>query len=181
LEELSKPQIIELDMRRMAKANLWATLLLTILFIILNSIIHQRFSLSITFWSFLLFCVGYVVLIILHELFHLIGFVLFGRVKIKELDYGVNLKLGVAYATTTKPLKNSVMRIALMLPFWTTGVLPSIIGFALDSYLIVILGAFLIAGAVGDFFMYKELKKHPNDCLIIDDPELPKLYIYPAK
>ncbi len=98
--------------------------------------------------------------------------------KLKELDYGVNLKLGVAYATTSRPLKNSAMKKALMLPFWTTGVLPSIIGFALDSYLLVILGAFLIAGAVGDFYMYKELRKYPNDSLIKDDPQLPKLYVY---
>lgn len=179
MNELSNPHIIELDMKKMAKANLWATLWLTILFIIINSLIHQRFSLSITFWTFIVFVIGYLLLIALHEIFHLIGFVLFGKVKIKELDYGVNLKLGVAYATTTKPLENHIMRKALMLPFWTTGVLPSIIGFYVDSYLIVILGAFLIAGAVGDFYMYNELKKFPNNSLVKDDPELPKLYIYP--
>jgi len=178
LELQSNPTVIELDMRKMAKANLWSTIILTVLFIAINSLIHQRFSLSITFWSFIIFCIGYVLLIILHELFHLIGFVLFGRVKIKELDYGLNLKLGVAYATTTKPLKNHVMRKALLLPFWTTGALPAVIGFAMDSYLIVMLGAFLIAGAIGDFYMYKELKKYPNDCLIKDDPELPRLYVY---
>lgn len=180
LKELSNPHIIELDMKKMAKANLWATLWLTILFIIINSIIHQGFTVSITFLNFIVFVISYLVLIALHEIFHLIGFVLFGKVKLKELDYGVNLKLGVAYATTSKPLENHIMRKALMLPFWTTGVLPSIIGFYVNSYLVVILGAFLIAGAVGDFFMYKELKKYPNNSLVIDDPELPKLYIYNA-
>lgn len=180
LKEQLNPQIIEIDMKKMAKANLWATLWLTILFIIMNSLIHQRFSLSISFWTFMFFIIGYFALIALHEIFHLIGFVLFGKVKLKNLDYGLNLKLGVAYATTTKPLENHVMRKALLLPFWTTGVLPSIIGFTLDSYLLVILGAFLIAGAVGDFYMYKELKKFPNNSLVKDDPDLPKLYVYHA-
>ncbi|KGR79869.1 hypothetical protein CD29_04910 [Ureibacillus manganicus DSM 26584] len=180
LKDTLNPRIIELDMKKIAKANLWATLWLTILFIIINSLIHQRFSMSISFWTFLVFIISYFALIALHEIFHLIGFVLFGKVKFKELDYGVNLKLGIAYATTSKPLKNHIMRKAIMLPFWTTGVLPTIIGFAIDSYLVVILGAFLIAGAVGDFYMYKELKNFPDNSLVKDDPQLPKLYVYDA-
>lgn len=178
MDYLTKPIVIEIDMRKIAKANLWATLLLTIAFILLNSLLHQRISVSITFWTFILFVLGYFCLIFLHEVFHLLGFVLFGKVKLKELDYGVNLKLGIAYATTTRLLKNSAMKKALMLPFWTTGVIPSVIGFTLDNNLLVILGAFLIAGAVGDFYMYKELRKYSNDSLVKDDPELPKLYVY---
>ena len=83
------------------------------------------------------------------------------RYLIERIDYGLNLKLGVAYATTTKPLKNHAMKKALLLPFWTTGVIPTLLGFTLDNYLLLSLGAFLIAGAVGDFYMYKELRKFP--------------------
>lgn len=172
------PIIIELNMIKIAKVNLWLTLILTILFIIVNSLIHQRFSASFSFWDIFIFIVGYILLIILHEIFHLIGFMIFGKVKFKQLKYGVNLKLGVAYATTTKPLKNAAMKKALMLPFWTTGVIPTLTGFLFDSYLIVTLGAVLIAGAVGDFYMYKELRKYSRDALVKDDPNLPKLYVY---
>ncbi len=172
------PVVVDLNLRKIATVNLWATILLSILFFIFNSLIHNSFSISISLWSFLFFCAGYIFLIVLHEVFHLIGFMMFGHVKYKELDYGVNLKLGIAYATTSKPLKNSAMKKALLLPFWTTGVLPSVIGFILHSNLLVLLGAFLIAGAVGDFYMYKELRKYPNDSLVKDDPQLPKLYVY---
>ena len=44
--------------------------------------------------------------------------------------------------------------------------------------MLLILGAFLIAGAVGDFAMYRELRKFPPDVLVKDDPELPRLYVY---
>ncbi len=165
-------------MKKIAKYNLWLTLALSILFFIINSLMHQRDSASFSFWNITLFFVGYIVLIILHEVFHLIGFMIFGKAKYKELHYGLNLKLGVAYATTTKPLRNDAMKKALLLPFWTTGVIPSLIGFTYDSFLLVLLGAFLIAGAIGDFFMYKELRKFPKDALVKDDPELPRLYIY---
>ncbi|KGR91861.1 hypothetical protein CD30_02830 [Ureibacillus massiliensis 4400831 = CIP 108448 = CCUG 49529] len=178
MENHTNPIIIELNMKQIAKVNLWATLLLSVLFIIANGLIHQHLTITITFWSFLIFIIGYIFLIVLHEIFHLIGFVIFGKVKIKELDYGVNLKLGVAYATTTKPLKNSAMKKALLLPLWTTGVLPTILGIIIDSNLVVLLGAFLIAGAAGDIYMYKELLKFPKNALIKDDPNLPRLYVY---
>ena len=57
-------------------------------------------------------------------------------------------------------------------------VLPTGIGFALDNFLIVIVGALLMAGAIGDFYMYKELRKYPNDAVVKDDPKEPKLYVY---
>ena len=93
------------------------------------------------------------------------------------MDYGVNLQMGVAYATTTIPIQNNAMKKALLLPFWVTGVLPMIIGFWIGSLLLVLLGAWLIAGAAGDFAMYKELRKYPNDSLIKDDPVKPRLYV----
>ncbi|QBK24834.1 DUF3267 domain-containing protein [Ureibacillus thermophilus] len=176
--EEKEPRIIELNLMRIAKVNFWLTILLSILFLAANSMIHGQFHFHITFWNFMLFLTGYFVLIILHELFHQIGFVIFGKAKWKQLDYGINTKLGVAYATTKKPLPNHAMKKALMLPFWTTGMIPSIAGFICNSQLLVLLGAFLIAGAVGDFYMYRELRKFPKDALVKDDPLLPKLYVY---
>ncbi|SOC08143.1 putative zincin peptidase [Ureibacillus xyleni] len=178
MSDIKQPIVIELNMIKIAKLNLWLTILLSILFVIVNSLIYHRFSASFSFWDIFIFIVGYIILIALHEIFHLLGFMIFGKVKFKQLHYGINLKLGVAYATTSKPLKNAAMKKALMLPFWTTGVTPSLIGFMYDSFLIVILGAVLIAGAVGDFYMYKELQKYSKNALVKDDPNLPRLYVY---
>ncbi|MDN4494141.1 DUF3267 domain-containing protein [Ureibacillus aquaedulcis] len=175
------PYVIKLDMKKISKMNIWLTFGLSVVFLFANALIHQQFSGSITFWDILLFLVSYIGLIVLHEVFHLIGFMVFGKVKFKQLDYGVNLKLGVAYATTTEPLANKAMKKSLLLPFWTTGVVPAMIGFLIQSNILVLLGAFLIAGAVGDFYMYKELRRFPDNSLIRDDPELPRLYVYEGK
>ena len=48
----------------------------------------------------------------------------------------------------------------------------------MGSGVLVVLSALLIGGAVGDFAMYNQLKKLPDDWLIKDDPELPRLYVY---
>jgi hypothetical protein len=174
----NEPIIIALNMKKIVRDNIIFTIILLILFVIINALIHQRFSGTFSLWDILLFFTGYLLLIVCHEVFHLIGFMLFGKVKYKELDYGVNLELGVAYATTKKPLKNAAMKKALLLPFWTTGIIPTLIGFSIDNFLLVILGALLIAGAIGDFHMYNELRKYPNTATVKDDPKEPKLYVY---
>lgn len=177
-----EPIVIELDIKKLAKVNFLVTAGLSFLFLILQFFLHNGFTFKITIWSTLfyifLFILLYILLIVLHEASHLLGFILFGGVPFHSLKYGLNLALGVAYATTEQPLSNRAMRRALLLPFWTTGVIPTVIGFYLNSTLWLLLGAFLIAGAVGDFAMYKALKKFPPDVLIKDDPELPRLYVY---
>ncbi|MBD8033649.1 DUF3267 domain-containing protein [Solibacillus merdavium] len=173
-----QPVVIELNMKKIARDNMILTVVLVVLLVGLNAIIHQRFTGEFTLLDFFYFFAAYILLIILHEAFHLIGFMLFGGVPYKELDYGINLQLGVAYATTKKPLTNAAMKKALLLPFWTTGIVPTVIGLMLDNFLIVIIGALLIAGAMGDFYMYKELRKYPNEATVRDDSKEPKLYVY---
>lgn len=176
----TEPIIIELDIKKLMVDNIVITIGLAILFIAIQYICLKDFQFSFfqMIIGIILFSLLYVVFIILHEAFHLIGFMIFGRVPFKSLKYGVNLELGVAYATTDKPLPNHAMKKALLLPFWTTGVLPTIAGFYINSTVLLLVGACLMAGAIGDFAMYKELRKYPKDAIVQDDPNLPKLYVY---
>ncbi|ACA42214.1 DUF3267 domain-containing protein [Lysinibacillus sp. fkY74-1] len=178
-----EPIVIELDIKKLMIDNIVITSGLVILFTAIQYICFKDFHFS--FWPIVggtvLFVILYIIFIMLHEAFHLIGFMLFGKVPLESLKYGINLELGVAYATTTKPLYNHAMKRALLLPFWMTGVLPTIAGFYFNSTILILVGAFLMAGAVGDFAMYKELQKYPNNALVQDDPELPKLYVYTEK
>ena len=165
-----EPIVIELDLKKLMIDNFVITSGLVILFIAIQYICFKDFHFS--FWKMIggtaLFVVLYIIFIILHEAFHLIGFMIFGRVPFKALKYGINLEQGIAYATTELPLPNHA----------TTGVLPTIVGFYLNSTVLILIGAVLIAGAVGDFAMYKELRKYPRNAIVQDDPKLPKLYVY---
>lgn len=175
-----EPIVIELDIKKLMVNNIVLTIGLVILFIAIQYSCFKDFQFS--FWQMIvgiiLFFTLYIVFIVLHEAFHLIGFLIFGGVPFKSLKYGINLELGVAYATTDQPLPNHAMKKALLLPFWTTGVIPTLVGFYVNSTVLLVVGACLIAGAVGDFAMYKELRKYPKDALVQDDPNLPKLYVY---
>ena len=176
-----QPYIIELDIHKLAKQNIIWTITLSILFLIINITLqpqHVHFSLGSIILVISYFSISYIVLIVLHEACHLIGFVIFGKAPFSSLSYGVDFQKGMAYATTTEHISNAGMKKALLLPFWVTGVIPTLVGFYINSNLLILVGAFLIAGAVGDFAMYKELRKFPNNALVKDDPALPKLYVY---
>ncbi|MBO0587550.1 DUF3267 domain-containing protein [Sporosarcina sp. E16_8] len=171
-------KIIEINLPKVAKNSLALTVISFLLLWILKIFIERNFSLSLNLWTVVFFIVGYILLIILHELFHLLGFRVFGGVPWRKMIVGVNLKMGIAYATTDQLMTNRAIRKALLLPFWMTGILPALIGLYIGSGLLVSLAALLIGGAAGDFAMYKELKELPDDWIVKDDPELPKLYVY---
>ena len=169
--------VIDIDLKKVAWESIGLTVGLSITGLILFPWLTSITEITFSFWNFLWFFIGYVLLIVLHECFHLVGFWLYGKAPWRSMDYGVNLKMGVAYATTTVPIQNIAMKKAILLPFWVTGVLPMIIGFGIGSLLLVLLGAWLIGGAAGDFAMYKELRKFPNSLMVKDDPEKPRLYV----
>jgi len=176
-----QPYVIQLDLPKVIKQNIIWTVIVSILLVSLHFAMQPQkvdLSFSSIILSTILFVLYYILLIILHEAFHLLGFVLFGKVPIRSLSYGIDLEKGIAYATTTERISNAAMKQALLLPFWTTGVIPVLIGFWLSNYTVILVGAFLIAGAVGDVAMYRELRKFPNDAQIEDDPKEPKLYVY---
>jgi hypothetical protein len=182
MQQLNTPtKIIDLNIQQIAKTSLILTIVLSISLLLLNSVVHQDFIVDFSWLGLFLFVVGYIVLIVLHEASHLIGFVLFAKVPWRSLDFGINLQLGVAYATTSDAVQNKAMKKVLILPFWTTGVLPAVIAISINSPLLALLSAWLIAGAVGDFTMIRELRTVHDDAWIKDDPELPKLYIFEHK
>lgn len=175
---MAPSHIIEVKMDEIAPKALWFNVVLLVVFAVAYHFFNEPVSLRFSLSGILFFLTGYVALIVLHEVFHLIGFVLFGKVPVSSLNYGINLKMGIAYATTSKPVQNHVMRKVLLLPFWTTAVIPTVLGFWFDSQVLVLLGAMLTAGAFSDFVMYRELRKEKNAAWIIDDPSLPRLHIY---
>ncbi|MFD1928362.1 DUF3267 domain-containing protein [Sporosarcina siberiensis] len=171
-------EVIEIDLPKVAKHGLYITAFSLVLLLAIHFILEKAIYFFTDIISILLLIVGYVLLIVLHEFFHLLGFRVFAHVPWKRMVVGVNLKLGIAYATTDKLMTNKAIRKALLLPFWMTGIIPAIIGLYQGELVLIILAALLIGGAAGDFEMYRKLKRLPNDWLIKDDPKLPKLYVF---
>lgn len=171
-------QVIAIDMKKAQIHLLVLSLIAIAIGFLIAGVIHSEFTIHITFKKFLSFSVYYFVGIILHEFFHLFGFMLWGKCRWSDLVFGINKELGVAYAGTKKTLRNRTMKKALLLPFWLTGLLPFIVGIYLNDGPLIAASAFLIGGAAGDFAMYKQLREIRGDAYIIDDLERPQLYVY---
>lgn len=170
--------VIEVDLPTVARQGLYLTGIALVSLLIIHFSLSDGIYFTFKFSTILFLIIGYIVLIILHEFFHLFGFRVFANVPWKRMKVGMDLKLGIAYATTDKLMTNKAIKKALLLPFWLTGIIPAVIGLYVGSGILIILAALLIGGAVGDFAMYKELKKVPDDWLIKDDPQLPRLYVF---
>ena len=177
--------IVDLDLHKVAKQGLWITIAVTGSLFAINLLLQVFFApeviFKITFWKIVIVILGYIALLVVHELFHLLGFRIFAKVPWRKMIVGVNLKLGIAYATTDEWVTIGALRKALLLPFWTTGMIPALLGLYFSNGVWLVLGGLLIGGAVGDFAMYKELRKFPNEWLVKDDPERPRLYLHKPK
>ncbi|OLN23570.1 hypothetical protein BTO30_03860 [Domibacillus antri] len=171
-------QIITFNMKKIHIQAFLITVAAIIIGVLLMLFIHTESGFDLSFLGFFLWVVLYILLIVLHEIFHLIGFMIWGKCRWSDLVYGLNRELGIAYAGTKKVLENRAMKKALLLPFWITGMLPFVIGIWMNSAVLMIVSAFLIGGAAGDFSMYKQLRKVKKDAFIIDDLNEPTLYVY---
>lgn len=179
MRELPNPiHTINIDVPTVAKQGLYITGLSLIVLIPIHLFLNQPFKVTFSLSSFFLFLIGYIVLIVLHEFFHLLGFRVFANIPWRKMKVGMDLKQGIAYATTDQLMANKSIQKAILLPFWTTGILPAMIALYLGSGVLLVLSAFLIGGAAGDFSMYRQLKQYPGDWVVQDDPKLPRLYLY---
>lgn len=183
MEQLPEPDYtVALDMSKIMRQTLYLTGFALIVLFTLQMMIYQFFDYSFNLFTLgldlFILSVGYLLLIALHEFFHLLGFRIFSSVPWRKMKVGVNFKMGIAYATTPQLMVNRDIQKSLLLPFWMTGVLPALIGLYINSGLLLTLSALLIGGAAGDFSMYRELKKLPGHWLIKDHPTEPKLFIF---
>ncbi|WP_162920091.1 DUF3267 domain-containing protein [Paenisporosarcina cavernae] len=170
-------KVIQLDLKKIG----WLSLLMTIVPLLLGflflGLTESGVSGSFSLWSITTFIVVYFLLIVLHEAVHLVAFRFIGKVPWSSLDYGINWKLGVAYATTSQSIANRPLQGVLIAPLIVTGLLPFVYGVFFASPFWLISGCFLIGGAAGDVAMIKALRGYPANALVRDDPNLPKLYV----
>ncbi|WP_096186520.1 DUF3267 domain-containing protein [Evansella halocellulosilytica] len=111
----------------------------------------------------------FVLLIILHEILHLVGYTLIGGAKWSEIKLGVMWKQLMPYAHCKVPLKINHYRIAVLLPI-VLGIFPTIIGYLYGNGLIAIIGIFMTTVSIGDLMIIHTLRKFPKRSFVQDHP-----------
>ncbi|KFN04082.1 DUF3267 domain-containing protein [Bacillus clarus] len=165
----------------MFKLNVYLVIIIIAMMIGISSLhtfLFEEFQIEITLPIMFLFIIVMITLVCIHEAIHLIGFRYIGGVPWSELEWGVNLKLGVAYAHSKRPITVKQMKKVLMLPFVPTGILPIVIGVAMNVPALSFLGVFLTAGCIGDLVLYQKVSKFPDDAMVMDHPRKPQFTVY---
>lgn len=183
MNNFEKIDEFEIDIIALAKPMLNYTFILTALVFVIHIFVNDLpiFTVSDFIFGILLFIIYYFCLIFLHEVSHLIGFLLFTSSTLSSLSIGINLKKQIAYATTTEFMTIKGARKSIMLPFWLTGILPLIAGIYFDHLPLTLVSASLLVGAIADIKMDRKLKTLDKDLYILDDATNPKFHIYRKK
>lgn len=179
-EEVSSTFIPENKKNRfIVKLNIYAILIVVILFIptlkLFGSFEMDINGLGSTI-VFFVFIFSFLVYVVVHELLHGISFVLFGKVKIKELKFGVIWKSGMAYCISTVPVKIGAARISLMMPVYAVCIPLYILGILMDSFGISLLAILFLSGSIADFYYMWASRKASKDYYMFEEMPTVKGY-----
>ena len=146
----------------MKKLNIFCVIIMVFVFIIIGclgifSYLDFRCLILYFFWMFL------------HEFIHGIGFYVSGA-KHKNIVYGANLEKGIFYCMCKEKISKKGIMTSLLFPFVFIGIITLVIGFIINSPILIILSLLNIAGCAGDIAMIVSFIKLPDfSYLDLDD------------
>lgn len=141
-----------------------------ILFIIVGSIVYliefnDNYTINLSLTSFFLLMF---IWLIIHELLHGIGFLLFKEVKLKNITLGMALEKGVFYCMCKQNIGKKVILTSLLFPITIIGFITLIIGMTINNYELVYLSILNIVSSIGDIVMTIYFLKCPSDIIYLD-------------
>ncbi|MFA5449612.1 MAG: DUF3267 domain-containing protein [Clostridia bacterium] len=170
-----KKQLVAINMKKVSKL----ASLIFFIFLILGTVINIAAKgglFVLTLWDILILAVGYVALIILHELLHGLAHLICGM-KPADIKFGFIPKIMAAYCYGEKPLTVAKFRFVLVLPVIVTGIIPLIFAGIYLNILYIFLFSAMVAGGSGDLAMLWELRKYPRGQMLQDHPSAPAFYL----
>ena len=158
----------------MKKANLFAILLLIPLFIIgYGAYYYVNRLVGFGGFNIWFFVVGYIVLIVVHELIHGLSWSIFTPHHFKDIEFGVMRPSYNPYCTCLVPLKKMQYLIGAVMPLIPLGILPMILGIAIKNTNILFLGIVMTDAAAGDMLIIRRLlsyKSKAGEITYMDHP-----------
>lgn len=140
-------------------AGILSVLFIILLFVLVNNevlIYHGYFIMSL-----------YLMYMVLHELCHGLGYVLFVKDK-SNIKFGAVLEKGVLYAMCQEKLTKKQIMISLLLPLLLLSVLVLPIAIIFKNADLFFLAGLNLIGSIGDIAMLKLISRMPSDIKYID-------------
>lgn len=127
--------------------------------------------------AYLLGVLALIVLIVVHEATHALGWILFAGVPPRQIRFGFAWKTLSPYAHAQVAMPVGGYRIGVVLPLIVTGILPVVIGTLSNSGWLTATGAMLVSAAVGDLAVLWVIRDVPAGVQVIDHPQNAGCYV----
>lgn len=112
-------------------------------------------------------------LIVVHEAVHGLTWGIFAENHLKDIEFGVIVKNLTPYCTCKTALPKGLYILGALMPLILLGIIPTIIGIAIGSFLTVLIGDVMIVSAAGDILIVHKIltyKTTSGDVLYFDHP-----------
>ena len=130
-----------------------------------------------TYVGLLIFSVGVLVGIVVHELIHGLTWACFAKSGWKSISFGVMWKMLTPYCHCSEPMSIHHYMWGAMMPCVILGVIPAVLSLFVGNLLLLAFGVIFIAGAAGDIWMTLLLTKEKPNSLVLDHPSEAGFYI----
>ncbi len=142
-------------------------LLPALLLVIGYAVIHHNLTIVVTWKLLLVMVIG----IVVHEALHAIGWLLAGRISLRALRIGFDVKTFTPFAHVSQPLPINAYRFGTLLPCIVLGIVPAIIGIMTRWPEATIFGALFTLAAGGDLLILWLLRRDSAEALVVDHPD----------
>lgn len=160
---------------------LWANLLAVVLFAV---VAVAGWAIMYFLWDnlhfggidSLIFLVGIVLGLVVHELVHGVTWLLLLKKGFSHLSFG--LMTGAVYCHIDVPMDKRKYVIGALMPLLLVGVVPWVAAILSGSLTWMLVGAVMISGAIGDIMIVWTLRSEPASTLVYDHPSEVGCYVY---
>lgn len=152
----------------LVKLNIYAVLMVFVLMAITFVVIPPD-SVEFTSTGVFIFFVSFILYIVVHELLHGLAFVLFGKVKIKELKFGIVLKSGMAYCVSTVPVQIKSAKISLMMPVYVVCIPLYVYSIVVSNILIAFVALMYFSGSIADLYYMLKVRKYDKNLYLFEE------------
>ena len=172
-----------IDMKDITEKSIGILLVSFITYVVLYGLLHKEFFLSGLLeidsllneeWNFIVdfavFILMYAILAVFHEGIHAVTCLGDEKVSYKDIKFGILMEYVTPYFHCKVPICVTRYKLVLLMPTIILGFLPSVLGLILGNAVLTSYGFIMFVGGVGDFMVYKALKKYKNNDLIMDNP-----------
>lgn len=156
----------------LVKLNIYTLLFMFVFLgvsIVAYLLIHDIHIVGFSLMGPILFLLGFLIFIVVHELLHGLAFMVFNKNKMKQLKFGIVFKSGLAYCISTIPVKVGPSRLSLMMPVYVICLPLYVIAMITGDIWLIVMAVFFLSGSTGDFYYMWKLRNTSKDLYMYEE------------